>query len=419
MGYSESTNSNIQTTTPPPVDRDHNGAALSLTPFTHQQPQYSFDAPNRSAPIIKAGSLSTQSNTSATSYQKTTILIRNDSSLNDNPSEFSPKNINKAYSLESPTESNRTPQPLAFPDPARKVPRIANDIEISVSSQRAKKRKRKKHQVPDHSPLPPPAGATLTNGHCNEKETTKRPKTANPNSFPPDFIRCRLDIFADEFDEGVDWINMHRGYHIYKDFLADYYEIIHLEFSLKLYTKQYVTDHDLEIWVHYLEQQGFTGLSLCRRDGGYLHILSTFLWLNVVHAADHTIADNIIRDFGIGGSYVAMRSEQWYKDNEHYNFVDVLEGKSCCSRWRLQFYAFKNRMFWEAFGGPKSDICFVADYFMDSNLYRRFIDVDDINENQRIELNQIHAQFIRKLKNVDLSWRWLIPVEEFNAGIHY
>ena len=195
--------------------------------------------------------------------------------------------------------------------------------------------------------------------------------------------------------------------------------MIHEDFSLKLYTENYIKDKDLRIWVEFLEKEGFIGLSECRRDGGYLHILSTFLWLNVVHASDHTIADNMIRDFGIGGSYVPLRSEEWYREHEEYNFVDVLEGKDCLSRWRLQFYAFKNRMFWEAFGGPKADICFVADYFMDSNLYRRFVDVDNVTERERMRLNEIHRHFIRKLKNTDLSWRWLVPVEEFNAGIHY
>ena len=38
----------------------------------------------------------------------------------------------------------------------------------------------------------------------------------------------------------------------------------------------------------------------------------------------------------------------------------------------------KSVLFWYAFGGPQSDACFVADYFVDTNLYRKFVDVDMI-----------------------------------------
>jgi len=79
----------------------------------------------------------------------------------------------------------------------------------------------------------------------------------------------------------------------------------------------------LETWVIFLENEGYPGLTACKRNGTYLHILSTFLWLNVAHASDHTIANNMIRDFGIGASYVPFKRISYYKQHKSYNFVDV------------------------------------------------------------------------------------------------
>merc|ERR1711971_215721 len=97
------------------------------------------------------------------------------------------------------------------------------------------------------------------------------------------------------------------------DFLADYYAVIHYDFVVKLHEKGYLKD--IEQMVKHLEKpvlensslensvlekpilekqivenHGFPGILNCQRDGNYLHILSTFLWLNVVHSSDHTIA---------------------------------------------------------------------------------------------------------------------------------
>ena len=57
------------------------------------------------------------------------------------------------------------------------------------------------------------------------KSVSKLKKTADPDSFPPNFVRNRLEMFQDEFPLKMEWITMHRGYHIYKDFLADYYRV--------------------------------------------------------------------------------------------------------------------------------------------------------------------------------------------------
>ena len=57
-------------------------------------------------------------------------------------------------------------------------------------------------------------------------------KTANPHAFPPDFVRDRLELFHLESSDGSEWVKMHRGYSIYKDYLADYYRVIHEEFVL-------------------------------------------------------------------------------------------------------------------------------------------------------------------------------------------
>ena len=50
-------------------------------------------------------------------------------------------------------------------------------------------------------------------------------KEADPDCFPPNLVRNRLEMFQDEFENGMEWIKMHRGYHIYKDYLADYYQV--------------------------------------------------------------------------------------------------------------------------------------------------------------------------------------------------
>ena len=57
------------------------------------------------------------------------------------------------------------------------------------------------------------------------ESVSKLKKTADPDSFPPNFVRNRLEMFEDEFPLKKEWITMHRGYHIYKDFLADYYRV--------------------------------------------------------------------------------------------------------------------------------------------------------------------------------------------------
>merc|ERR1719420_2223431 len=69
----------------------------------------------------------------------------------------------------------------------------------------------------------PPAVFTRS-GSLPYWHTTR--KTANRDAFPPDFVRFRLELFAGEFANGSAWIAMHRGYSIYKDFLADYYRVI-------------------------------------------------------------------------------------------------------------------------------------------------------------------------------------------------
>ena len=195
--------------------------------------------------------------------------------------------------------------------------------------------------------------------------------------------------------------------------------MVHEEFTLKLHAGGYLKDEDLERFVKYLETEGFPGLSQCQRDGGYLHIFSTFIWLNVVHSSDHTVADNIVRDFGIGSSVVPMHSEEWYRENGGYDFVDVLEGKSCCSRWRLQFYAMKIRVFWDTFGGPWNEGGFHADHLIDSHLHRHFVDVDGLTEDERQKINWIHRDYIVKMKECDEKYHWLMKVENFTAGIQY
>ena len=50
-------------------------------------------------------------------------------------------------------------------------------------------------------------------------------KTADPDCFPPTFVRNRLKMFADDFELKEEWITMHRGFHIYKDMAADYYQV--------------------------------------------------------------------------------------------------------------------------------------------------------------------------------------------------
>ena len=244
-------------------------------------------------------------------------------------------------------------------------------------------------------------------------------KIANPNAFPPNFVRNRLEMFHLEFLNGNKWIEMHRGYCIYKDYLSDFYEIIHNEFVLKLYVNNFIIDKDLKEWIGFLEDEGYPGILDCKINGNYIHILSTFLWLNVVHSSDHTIANNIIRNYGIGASYVKFKNISWYKRNKNYNFINVLQGKKCKSKWRLQFYAMKNRLFWSTFGGPKINICFVADYFIDSNLYKNFIEINNISNKKRNKLNIIHKKFILKLKELDLKYSWLMPLNEITAGIAY
>ena len=247
-----------------------------------------------------------------------------------------------------------------------------------------------------------------------------RVKTADPDAFPPIFVQNRLQMFSEQFINGADWIKMHRGYCIYKDYLADYYRVIHQEFVEPLYANNFVTDKDLEIWVLFLENNGYPGIIECQRDDKYLHILTTFLWLNVAHASDHTIGDNIISDFGIGASYVGFKKLKWYKQHKSYNFVDVLEGKSFKSRCRLQFHAMRNRLLWYAFADPKDEIIhFAADYFIDSNLYKQFKDIDNISKKERNDLNMIHKKYIVKLKKLDEYYGWLMPSDKITAGISY
>merc|ERR1711994_30435 len=205
-------------------------------------------------------------------------------------------------------------------------------------------------------------------------------------------------------------IAMHRGFHVYKDFLADYYRVVHEEFTLKLHAGGYLKDEDLERFVKYLETEGFPGLSQCQRDGGYLHIFSTFIWLNVVHSSDHTVADNIVRDFGIGSSVVPMHSEEWYRENGGYDFVDVLEGKSCRTRCCFGWYQMRIRLFWAIFGGPWNTWGFHGDHLIDSHLHRHFVDVSGLTENDRKEINAIHCEYIKKMRECDRKYNWLMKV---------
>merc|ERR1712087_13530 len=101
---------------------------------------------------------------------------------------------------------------------------------------------------------------------------------ADPDRFPPKFVQNRLAQF-----ESAEWAEMHRGFNLYHDFLADYWAVIHNEFVVKLSDGGHLCPDALERMVQYLDHEGFRGLADCHRDGGYLHILSAFLWLNVVH----------------------------------------------------------------------------------------------------------------------------------------
>jgi len=244
-------------------------------------------------------------------------------------------------------------------------------------------------------------------------------KVADPDCFPPNFVRNRLTMFEHEFSSKREWIEMHRGLHLYKDFLADYYEVIHREFVVKLHSAGYLKAECLDRWVSYLEKEGFPGISCCRRDEVGLHILSTFLWLNVVHSSDHTIADNLVRDWGINASVVPMHREEWYRENGGYDYLDVLEGKDWRSRWRLQFYAMRIRVFWGTFGGPWNQGGFHADKLIDSNLLGHFKDVDNLGEPDRAQINRIHSQYIDAMKQCDRKYRWLMKVENLTAGIQY
>jgi len=244
-------------------------------------------------------------------------------------------------------------------------------------------------------------------------------KVADPDSFPPIFIRNRLEMFAEEHDSGMKWIDMHRGWHIYKDYLADYYKIIHEEFVLKLHDGGYLKDECLERWITFMEKEGFPGISKCKRHGGYLHIFSTFLWLNVVHASDHTIANNIVRHWGVNCSVVPMMTQQWFREHGDYDYLDVLEGKDWRSRWRIQFYAMRIRVFWGTFGGPWNEGGFHADHMIDSHLHRHFTDIDGITEEERKAIDEIHKGYIEKMKEYDVNWRWLMKVEDLTAGIQY
>merc|ERR1712062_624157 len=94
-------------------------------------------------------------------------------------------------------------------------------------------------------------------------------RVANPDCFPPTFVRNRLVMFAEEFPMNKEWIRMHRGLNVYRDFLADFYEVIHEEFILKLYGRGYVQDDDLKRFVNFLEMEGYRGILQCQRDGGY------------------------------------------------------------------------------------------------------------------------------------------------------
>jgi len=152
---------------------------------------------------------------------------------------------------------------------------------------------------------------------------------------------------------------------------------------------------------------------------GYLHILSTCLWLNVVHSSDHTSGHNMIRDWGIGGSFVPLFNEEWYREHGDYDYMDVLEGKDWRSRWRLQFHAMRCRIFWAAFGGPWNVSSFHADHMIDIHLHRHFVDVSGITEEERKEIDGIHREYIQKMKDCGVKYRWLMKVENFTAGIQY
>ena len=256
-------------------------------------------------------------------------------------------------------------------------------------------------------------GITITLKDEDDKPAPKR-KTANPDAFPPKFVQNRLEMFV-----GAEFAKKHRGLSIYKDYLADNYRVIFEEFVVPLNKGKFIKNEDLKDWIDWMESNGFPGITDCKRNGGYLHIFATFLWLNVVHSSDHIISNNIARNIGIGASYVPFKSLKWYKEHKEYDFVDVLEGKDFTSRWRLQYFEMRNRLFWNAFGAPPTDVCFVAHGFVDSNLYRRFIEVDNISNDERRKLNCVHQRFIEKLREVGIPYHWLVNVEDITAGIHY
>jgi len=244
-------------------------------------------------------------------------------------------------------------------------------------------------------------------------------KTANPDAFPPNFVRNRLMPFQPHANGGGEWCELHRGYSVYKDMLADYYLVIHQEFIRPLFEEKLISQEQLSDFVQFMEDQGYVGVTYCRRNGSYEHILSTLLWLNIVHASDHHIANFMVRDFGIGASYVPCMSKAWYAENPNYTFIDVLQGTSLKERWRMQYYALKNRVFWAVHGQPTEPNCCVADSLLDSNLYRRFRDVKSLDDDQRLRINAIHDHFRAQMHNVDAKYRWLMPIEVVTAGLAY
>ena len=254
-------------------------------------------------------------------------------------------------------------------------------------------------------------GGTVT---IDVEEPVAKQKTANPDAFPPTFVQNRLEMFV-----GEEFTKKHRGFAIYKDYLADNYRVIFEDFVVPLNQGKFIKNEDLKDWVDWMESNGFPGIVECKRDDGYLHIFATFLWLNVIHSSDHALSGNINGNFGIGASFVPLKSLKWYKEHNEYDFVDVLEGKDFASRWKLQLYAMRIRLFWDTHGVPTSDLCFGAHNFVDSNLYQRFIEVDNISNSERRKLNDIHDHFVESLRKVGMPYHWLMNVEDITAGIHY
>ena len=189
--------------------------------------------------------------------------------------------------------------------------------------------------------------------------------------------------------------------------LADYYDVIYTYWVSPLIEQRFVTIEEIKEMLSGMERI-MTGIS----NADPKHVFCNFIWLTVVHAADHVICKNIVHSHVIGN----IEEKEF---DISANWKKLLHGSNWFKSWNTQYWAFKSRIFWETFGGDQP-ISFgtIQDKTIDDNLYYKFTRTN-LTKTEQNTINAIHKNYLTQMRICSQKYNWLMHINDVTSSISY